>query len=40
MKEFCEDDFIILLGKDGEEYMSITLSELLPLSFSKSNIEK
>lgn len=40
MREFCEDDFIILLGKDGEDFMSVTLSELLPLSFSKSNIEK
>ena len=40
MREFCEDDFIILLGKDGEDFMSVTLSELLPLSFSKSNIDK
>ncbi|MBR2417475.1 MAG: cytidine deaminase, partial [Clostridia bacterium] len=38
MREFCEDSFIILLGKNGEEYRSITLSELLPLSFSKNNI--
>ena len=40
MKEFCDDDFIILLGKDGEEHMSVSLSELLPFSFSKSNIDK
>ncbi len=40
MREFCEDDFVILLGKNGEEYESITLSELLPLSFSKSNISE
>lgn len=38
MREFCDDSFIILLGKNGEEYRSITLSELLPLSFSKNNI--
>lgn len=40
MKEFCDDDFIILLGKDKDEYMNVTLSELLPLSFSKNDIEK
>ena len=40
LREFCSDDFIILLGKSGEEYESITLSELLPLSFSKSNISE
>ncbi len=40
MREFCEDAFIILLGKNDEEYESITLSELLPLSFSKSNISE
>ena len=40
MKEFCDDDFTILLGKNSDEYMSVTLSELLPLSFSKENIDK
>ena len=40
MREFCEDDFIILLGKNGDEYKSVTLDELLPLSFSKSNISE
>ena len=40
MREFCEDDFIILLGKNGDEYKSVTLAELLPLSFSKSNISE
>ena len=40
MREFCEDDFMILLGKNGDEYKSITLAELLPLSFSKSNISE
>lgn len=38
MREFCGDDFEILLGKNGEEFMSITLGELLPHSFSGSNI--
>ena len=40
MREFCEDDFIILLGKNDNEYKSITLYELLPLSFSKNNISE
>ena len=40
MREFCEDDLIILLGKNDDEYKSITLAELLPLSFSKSNISE
>lgn len=40
MREFCDDNFIILLGKNCDEYKSITLSELLPLSFSKSNISE
>lgn len=40
MREFCSDDFVILLGKNGEEYKSTTLAELLPLSFSKSNISE
>ena len=40
MREFCDDDFVILLGKNNEEYMSVTLAELLPHSFSKNNIDK
>lgn len=40
MREFCEDSFVILLGKNGDEYKSITLYELLPLSFSKNNISE
>ena len=40
MAEFCNEDFTILLGKNGDEYESLTLSELLPFSFSKKNIDK
>lgn len=39
MREFCDDSFTVLLGKDGEECLSLSLSELLPHSFSKSNID-
>ena len=34
MKEFCDEDFTILLGKNSDEYLSLTLKELLPLAFS------
>jgi cytidine deaminase len=38
MKEFCKDDFIVILGKDDGEYKSYTLPELLPVSFSEKDI--
>lgn len=34
LREFCCDDFVVLLGKNGEEYEKLTLKELLPCSFS------
>ncbi len=34
MKEFCDEDFKVLIGKNGDEYMSLTLQELLPFGFS------
>lgn len=34
MKEFCDEDFKVLIGKNGEEYLSLTLGELLPFGFS------
>ena len=40
MREFCENSFTVILGKNGDEYITKTLSELLPLSFSKSNISE
>ena len=33
MREFCEDDFKIILVKSEEEYKVFTLGELLPQSF-------
>ena len=38
MREFCEDDFQIILAKPGEMRV-YTLSELLPESFSPRNLE-
>lgn len=39
MMEFCEKDFRILIGKNGEEFLKLTLEELLPYGFSPKNIE-
>ncbi len=38
LREFCKDDFIILLGETEENYKTATLKELLPLSFSPENV--
>ena len=34
MREFCSDDFPVYLIGPGESYKKLTLSELLPFSFS------
>ena len=34
MKEFCGENFKVILGKNGEEVKVLTLGELLPYSFS------
>ena len=39
MREFCADDFIILLT-DGTEITKLCLSDLLPYSFSPDNLSK
>lgn len=36
MREFCGDDFIIYLGGANGEIKTLTLSDLLPYSFSAS----
>lgn len=38
MMEFCDKDFRILIGKNGEEFLSLTLEELLPYGFSPKNL--
>ena len=38
LREFCDDDFQIILGESKEEYKIVTLKELLPLSFSPDNV--
>ncbi len=39
MREFCKDDFKIYLGKEDGTYTEATLIEMLPFSFSGSNLE-
>lgn len=38
LREFCDDDFSIILGESENEYKKVTLKELLPLSFSPDNV--
>ena len=35
MKEFCGGDFEIIIAKNENEFKSVTLEDLLPLSFDK-----
>lgn len=39
MREFCDEEFVILLGKNGSEYKKLTLKELLPCSFSNESMQ-
>lgn len=34
MAEFCNKDFRVILGKNGEDFKAYTLADLLPESFS------
>lgn len=38
MREFCDDDFEIIVAKSAEDYKVYTLSQLLPSSFSQDNL--
>lgn len=38
LSEFCNDDFIVMIGKSESEIKEYTLGELLPCSFNKSNL--
>lgn len=35
MREFCESDFEILIAKSETDYKTVTLADLLPMSFDK-----
>ncbi len=38
MMEFCHKDFRVLIGKNGEEYLDLTLGEILPYGFSPKDV--
>lgn len=38
MREFCDDDFSIIMGESEEKYKIVSLKDLLPLSFSPDNV--
>lgn len=40
IREFCPDDFPIVLTTDGTKLYETTLAELLPLSFSAGDLNK
>ncbi|MGM9524335.1 MAG: cytidine deaminase [Faecousia sp.] len=40
MREFCKDDFKIILSKGDGTVLETTLTNLLPLSFSKEDLER
>lgn len=40
MREFCNDDFEILIIKENEKYDKISLSDLLPYSFKPEILSK
>ena len=39
MSEFCDDDFVILVGKTPDDYLEKTLPELLPHRFTPAYID-
>lgn len=39
MREFCSDDFTVIMGISETEYKSLPLSALLPLSFSPEDVK-
>ena len=39
LREFCSDNFEILLGETKDEFKKVTLKDLLPLSFSPENVK-
>ncbi|MBO5857137.1 MAG: cytidine deaminase [Clostridia bacterium] len=40
MREFCNDDFEIIIVKENEKYDKISLSDLLPYSFKPEILSK
>lgn len=39
MREFCADDFKVIMGGKNDEYQVMTLAEILPASFSPNDLK-
>ena len=39
LREFCDDNFTLLLGETPDSFKAVTLKDLLPLSFSPENVK-
>lgn len=39
LREFCDDNFTLLLGETPDSFKTLTLKDLLPLSFSPENVK-
>ncbi len=40
MREFCREDFKVIMGGKNDEYRVMTLEEILPASFSPTDLTK
>lgn len=40
MREFCDDNFRVIMGKNDDEYLEYTLPEVLPLAFSTDKMDR
>ncbi len=38
MREFCDDSFSVIIAKSADDYVELELSQLLPYSFSSSDL--
>ena len=39
MAEFCDKNFRVIIGKNGDEYLSLTLGEILPYTFTSEKLK-
>ena len=39
MREFCDDDFSLILGESETDFRLVTLKDILPLSFSPKDVK-
>lgn len=39
MREFCDDDFTLILGKSETDFDVVTFKDILPLSFSPKDVK-